>query len=353
MIKEIFEEPEVIRRTIVEEKENIRRIASLLRAENYEMTYITGSGTSYHAGLASQYALSNLTDMIVSAIPASEFNRWVPQSLSRKTLLIAISQSGESADIINAVKAALKRRMSILAVTNTLGSTLTSLADYTIFPRSGREVAVPATKTYVAQLVTIFMLALEMASFKEKHPADIENLRKSLFNVPELIEDIFRSSSGIIREAAKKYKDGNLMFILGSGPNYATALEAALKLKETCMVFAEGFATREFLHGPIRLVDERTLVIMICPSDEIDDYVSLSSSFKGFGASIISIIEKDESSRKSLANISNDVFYVPPGLPKIFSPIIFVVPIQMFAYYLSIFRGLNPDMPEKLTKVVR
>ncbi|MBS7607049.1 MAG: SIS domain-containing protein [Candidatus Bathyarchaeia archaeon] len=353
MIKEILEEPEVIRKTIVEEKENIRRIASLLRAENYEMTYITGSGTSYHAGLASQYALSSLTDMIVSAIPASEFNRWVPQSLPRKTLLIAISQSGESTDIINAAKAALRRKMSVLAVTNTPGSTLASLADYTIFPRSGREVAVPATKTYVAQLVTIFMLALEIASLKEEHSADIENLRRSLFDVPELIEDIFRSSSGIIRETAKKYKDENLMFILGSGPNYATALEAALKLKETCMVFAEGFATREFLHGPVRLVDERTLVIMICPSDEIDDYINLSSSFKGFGANIISIMEESESSRKSLASIFDDVFYVPPGLPKIFSPIIFVVPIQMFAYYLSIFRGLNPDMPEKLTKVVR
>lgn len=352
MIKEILEEPEVIRRTIIEEKENIKRIAGLLRAENYEMAYITGSGTSYHAGLASQYALSSLTNMIVSAIPASEFNRWVPQNLPRKTLLIAISQSGESADVINAAKAALKRKMSVLAVTNTPGSTLASMADYTIFPRSGKEVAVPATKTYVTQMAAIFMLALEMASSGEERSVEIENLRKSLFNVPELIEDIFRSSSGIIRETAKKYKDENLMFILGSGPNYATALEAALKLKETCMVFAEGFATREFLHGPVRLVDERTLVIMICASDEIDDYINLSNSFKGFGASIISIME-DESSRKSPANISDDVFYVPSGLPKIFSPIIFVVPIQIFAYYLSIFRGLNPDRPEKLTKVVR
>lgn len=353
MIREILEEPEVIRRTIVEEKENIRRIAELIRAENYEMAYVTGSGTSYHAGLASQYALSSLTDMIVSAIPASEFNRWVPQSLPRKTLLIAISQSGESIDIINAAKAALKRKMSVLAVTNTPESTLANLADYTIFPRSGREVAVPATKTYVAQMVAIFMLAIEIASFGEEKTADIESMRRSLFNTPELIEDIFRSSSGVIREAAKKYRNENLMFILGSGPNYATALEAALKLKETCMVFAEGFATREFLHGPVRLVDERTLVIMICPSDEIEDYINLSNSFKGFGASIISIIERDETSKRSLANISDDVFYVPPGLPKIFSPITFVVPIQIFSYYLSVFKGLNPDKPEKLTKVVR
>ncbi|MBS7648596.1 SIS domain-containing protein, partial [Candidatus Bathyarchaeota archaeon] len=153
------------------------------------------------------------------------------------------------------------------------------------------EVAVPATKTYITQLMTVFMLSIEMVASKG-YTKNIEILREKLYDVPNIIEEIFRLNREIIRESAKRYSNKNLIFVLGSGPNYATALEAALKLKETCMVFAEGFAAREFLHGPIRLVDERTLMILIAPSDEISDYVSLGRSFKSFGAGVLSILEK-------------------------------------------------------------
>ncbi|MEM2913132.1 MAG: SIS domain-containing protein [Candidatus Bathyarchaeia archaeon] len=351
MVKEILEEPSAIRRTIAEEEENIKKIASEIEAKKYDIVYITGSGTSYHAGLASQYALSSLTDLIVSAIPASEFQRWVPASITRKALLMAISQSGESTDVVNAAKAALKRDIDLLAVTNTPKSTLASLANYVIYPRSGREMAVPATKTYVTQLMAIFMLSLEISALKEQ-ASRIEELTRELYNVPQAIETIFDSSRENIREAAGKYKDKNPIFVLGSGPNYATALEAALKLKETCMVFAEGFAAREFLHGPIRLVDEKTLMVLISPSDEIEEYADLSRRFRGFGASVISILEGTETSR-SLMEASDTFFPILTGLSKIFSPILFIVPVQLFTYYVSVFRGLNPDNPEKLVKVVR
>ncbi len=351
MIREILEEPSTIRKTLIEEQENIRRIAGEIKAKNYEMAYITGSGTSYHAGLASQYVLSSLTDLITSTIPASEFQQWASSSISRKTFLIAISQSGESIDILDAAKAALKKGMDVLAVTSNFRSTLARLANYTIFPRSGEENAVPATKTYVTQLMAIFMFALELAEFK-RYSAKIEGLREKLYTIPQIIEETFETFGKPIREIARKYKDRNLIFILGSGPNYATSLEAALKLKETCMVFAEGFATREFLHGPIRLVDKRTLIIIISPKDEVNGHLGISKSFKGFGASVISILERTEES-KPLAEISDDVLYVPSSLPKIFSPIIFIVPIQLFAYYVAVFKGLNPDRPEKLMKVVK
>jgi len=351
MIKEILEEPTVIKKTIAKEQENIRKVAGEIKAKKYEIVYVIGSGTSYHAGLAGQYAFSSLTNLIASTMPASEFQRWIPSAISRRTLLIAISQSGESKDIIDATKVALKRKMDVLAITNTPESTLANLASYVIFPRSGREVAVPATKTYVTQLMTIFMLALELAKFKEPQ-VNVESLRNKLYDVPRIIEKIFASLREDIRITAERYKDKNLMFILGSGPNYATALEAALKLKETCMVFAEGFAAREFLHGPIRLVDERTLMILISTSDEVSGYASLSKSFKGFGANVISILERAKNSM-ILAEFSDSIFYIPPGLPKVFSPIVFVVPIQLFTYYMSVFKGLNPDKPEKLVKVVK
>ncbi|MEM2539383.1 MAG: SIS domain-containing protein, partial [Candidatus Bathyarchaeia archaeon] len=320
-------------------------------SKTYDMVYITGSGTSYHAGLVAQYALSSLTGLATSTIPASEFQRWAPSSISRKSLVVAISQSGESSDIIDAVKYAIKRKMNVLAVTNTPGSTLASLADYVIVPRSGKELAVPATKTYVTQLIAIFMLTIELATWKGSEN-NIGVLREKLTSLPLLVEEVLKSYRESICEAAVKYKDKNLMFVLGSGPNYATALEAALKLKETCMVFAEGFAAREFLHGPIRLVDERTLMILISPMDEVNDYVELSRSFRNLGAQVISVLEKSEDSDQYL-KFFDEILFVPHGLPKIFSPIIFIVPLQLFTYYVSIFRGLNPDKPEKLVKVVK
>ncbi|MEM2714972.1 MAG: SIS domain-containing protein, partial [Candidatus Bathyarchaeia archaeon] len=298
-----------------------------------------------------QYALSSLTGLVASAIPASEFQRWTPASISRNTLLVALSQSGESSDVINAVKYAMKRNMSVLAITNTPGSSLSNLADYIIIPRSGKEIAIPATKTYVAQLAAIFMFAVELAALKGGR-SNVNTLREKLLTVPSLIEEIFRSRKENIRETAAKYRDKNLVFILGSGPNYATALEAALKLKEASMVFAEGFAAREFLHGPIRLVDERTLIMVISTAEESGEYADLLRSFRSFGAKVISVSEEDKDSN-IISGFSDDVLYVPSGLPRIFSPIIFIVPIQLFTYYMAISKGLNPDRPNKLSKVVK
>jgi len=351
MLKEIFEEPEVLRKTINLEQDRIRRIASEVSSENYELLYITGSGTSYHAGLASQYALSNLTDLIVTALPASEFHDWVPSKIFRKTLLIAISQSGESADILEAVEAASQRGISLLGVTNTLNSTLARKADFCIFPRAGKELAVPATKTYVAQLMSIFMFSVNLA-LESKGDDESAEIKKNLYQAPQALEDTLRSLKSQIREAAERFKDKKAIFLLGSGPNYATALEGALKLKETCNVFAEGFATREFLHGPLRLVDERTLMIIIASSDEVEATVKLGNSLREFGASVIFISEKSPDAARLVEN-SDESFLVPSGLLKVFSPLLYAVPLQLFTYYTSISKGLNPDKPEKLSKVVK
>ena len=351
MIKEIYEEPNIVKKTIDEEKDNAKNIAQEIKSKGYEMIYITGSGTSYHAGLASQYALSNLTNIATSIIPASEFQRWVPVKISRKVLLMAISQSGESSDVIQAARAALDRKMALLAVTNTLGSKLAEMSDYHLLSRSGHEEAVPATKTYVAQLISIFMLSVELA-IGTINPQELIQIRNGLYTTPQLIQKMLRSLNTQIEGMAEQYRDKNFMFLLGSGPDYATALEGALKLKETCTIFAEGFATREFLHGPMRLIDERTLVTMMVSQDEIDTYMELGNSFHGFGAPIIAISE-DTINHAELRKFSNYIIPVPRGLPKVFSPLLNVVPLQLFAYYSSLFRGLNPDKPEKITKVVK
>jgi len=351
MLREIFEEPEALRRTIKLEQDRTRRIASKVKSENYEIIYITGSGTSYHAGLASQYALSNLTGLTAIALPASEFHRWIPPKISRKTLLIAISQSGESSDVLEAAEIASQRGISLLAVTNTLDSTLARKADFSLFPRSGRELAVPATKTYITQLMSIFMFSVDLA-LGDGGNEDLEVVKESLYDVPQLLEDTLRRLEPQIREAAERFKNKYAIFLLGSGPNYATALEGALKLKETSKIFAEGFATREFLHGPMRLVDERTLMIIIASSDEIEAAARLGKSLRSFGASIIFISEESSNTARLIEN-SDEAFLVSSGLPKVFSPILFSVPLQLLAYYISISKGLNPDKPEKLSKVVK
>jgi len=351
MIREIFEEPAVIRKTIDEERERTQKIAHVIISAGYEMIYITGSGTSYHAGLASQYALANLTDLMTSIIPASEFQRWVPSKMARKVLLMAISQSGESSDLLEAVHAALDRGMTVLAVTNTPGSKLQQLSKYYLLPRSGKEVAVPATKTYVTQLMSIFMLSTELAT-QTIDPEELARARNGLYEAPSLLERTLESLNSRIQEIAERYREKNLLFLLGSGPNYATALEGALKLKETCTIYAEGFAIREFLHGPMRLVDERTLVAMIVSPDEIGTYSNLGKSLRNFGAPVILISEETETSAKS-SESWDETILVPPGLPEVFSPILYIIPLQLFAYHSAVSRGLNPDKPEKLTKVVK
>jgi glucosamine--fructose-6-phosphate aminotransferase (isomerizing) len=152
-----------------------------------------------------------------------------------------------------------------------------------------------------------------------------------------------------MRELSNTHKDKSFFFLLGSGSNYATALEGALKLKEACNIFAEGFASREFLHGPIQLLNEKTPVLFMLSADEIDGFLELMETITKFGAPLISISEKSD----RVEEVSAGLACIPEGFPKTFSPILYVVPLQLFAYYSSIARNLNPDKPEKLRKVVK
>lgn len=349
MIREIHEQPKAIEATIAKEAKQTTKIAEIIYNEKYEMVYVTGSGTSYHAGLAGTYAFSVLTKLVYSLIPASEFKPWLPLTIPRKALLIAISQSGESVDVLEAVKLALKRNMKVIAITNTPQSSLTKLAHHTLLTHAGEELAVTATKTYTAQLATLFMLVLELAGLQDQETEKIEELKMTLATTPKLVNETLTSNEDLMRELAYDFKHVNYFFLLGSGPNYATALEGALKLKEACNIFAEGFASREFLHGPIQLIDGRTPIIFVVTKDEIENFKGLMKTIANFGAPLISISEK----ANLLSIFSTKTVQVPKGLPKIFSPILYIIPLQLFAYYSSIARGLNPDKPEKLRKVVK
>lgn len=348
MLREIGEEPKVVEATLKQSRKAVARITEEVQSKDYRLVYITGSGTSYHAGLACQYVMFHFGTTLTSLIPASEFPFWVPSTIDRKALLMVISQSGESVDALKAADTALDRGMDILAVTNTKGSTLARKAQYTLITRAGKELAVTATKSFVAQLAILYLLSLELAE-RQGTGEDLAVLRQRLLETPRLISEVLESYSDTMSRLAEDHKDKSLFFALGSGPNYATALETALKLKEACNIFAEGFASREFLHGPIQLINEKTPVVSIMSSDEIEDLVSLLRSVRRFNAPIISVSDDKE----ELSDISSETICVPKSLPTIFSPILYIVPIQLFAYYSSVSRGLNPDKPEKLTKVVK
>jgi glucosamine--fructose-6-phosphate aminotransferase (isomerizing) len=349
MIEEVFEEPQVAEAFLSEGFEQVEEVADEIGKRKYEMLYITGSGTSYHAGLAAQYAISSLTRFTTSLIAASEFPAWIPSSLSRKSLLIAVSQSGESGDVLAAARAARSRGIDVLAVTNTANSSLTKLSHCTVLTRAGPERAITATKSHIAQLIALFSLSTQLA-LKEGPKANSLRLKEALFRAPKVIGETIESVGKKACRLAEKYSSQNFFFILGSGSNYPAALEGALKLKEACNMFAEGFASREFLHGPIQLVDKRTSLFFLLTEDQIENALNEVRSIRKFGGSVFSVVDSvDERLRK----VSSDLIRVSSDFPKVFSSLIYIIPLQLFAYYSSVARGLNPDKPEKLTKVVK
>jgi len=349
MIREVFEEPKAIKDTIAGCAKDLPAVIKEVEDREFRIAYLSGSGSSYYACLAGQYAVSALTSLTATSVPASEFPFWASPAV-RDFLMVAVSQSGESVDILSAVETALETGGKVLAVTNTPGSTLAKKADFVLLTRAEKELAVTATKTYVSQLAAIYMLSIGLSGMQNvKGETELDEFRKSLKEAPRLLEENLKSTDKVVREIAERYRHNKFFFILGSGPNYATALEGALKLKESCNVFAEGYASREFLHGPMRLADENTpMIFIVPPREDVDESVNLIKRFKRLGAPIITISEDVE----KIVGLGDSIT-IPEGSPPLFAPIIYVGPLHLFAYYSSIARGLNPDKPEKIVKVVK
>ena len=346
MLEDIYHEPDAIKSTLGKLNREAEVISSRLGSQKIKFLYITGSGTSYHAGLASQYLLSTLTKIPVSTIHASEFSRWTPLVFPQGTWLAAISQSGESIDVLTAAKEAVHRGARILGVTNTKDSTLTKISDEALITAAGIELAITATKTFISQLAALFLLSLKLAQTDNDQ---IDIALRTLFEMPNIIEGELGNIDSQVLDIARRFKDKNFYFILGSGPNYAIALEGALKMKEASNVFAEGFATREFLHGPQQLVNEETPIIAITARNEKASSIRLLERFQGFNAPIITISQQGEfETDKGVYSIN-----LKKEVPLILTPLLYVIPLQLYAYHNAVLRGYNPDQPEKLAKVVK
>jgi glucosamine--fructose-6-phosphate aminotransferase (isomerizing) len=350
MLKEILEEPTALAQTLASIGSSCEKIASELAKERIGLIYFSGSGTSYHAALAGQYLLSSLSAVPTNSIPASEFDAWVRAPSAKESILIAESQSGESVDVLSAVETAKRRGIKSVAITNAPTSSLAKASDFAVLTQAGPEKAVTATKTFVCCLAASFLLSFELIEASQSYIGTEEALsvlRKELENSPQVVRETIGLCADRAKVVADSYRAHSLFFLLGRGANYATALEGALKLKESCNVMAEGHAAREFLHGPMQLVDESTPVVAISTKNDYESLEPLSESFRRLGAPILQISEVDVPKSKE------SQLLVAGGLSESLSPLAFIVPIQLFAYHSAVSRGLDPDQPTKLTKVVR
>jgi glucosamine--fructose-6-phosphate aminotransferase (isomerizing) len=349
MLKEIHEQPACLRNTLRIQEHYLELMSTF--PDRAREVFLVACGTSYHACLAASYAFSKLAFLATYPVIASEFLEQYGKSVNIDSTILAVSQSGETADTLAAVNIARQRAATILGLTNTIGSTLTRVSRVYVGQQSGPEIGVAATKTFTAQLSVLIQLSLRLAKKRGKISQDeMDFLEEKLEKIPDVVETIIKTQEEKMKQIAKKYKDAKTFFFLGRGISTATAYEGRLKLMEIAYVPSIAFPAGESKHGPISLVEPGFPVVFICAKDDSHKTVIGNiMEMKARGASIIAVIEEDDEEIKKLVD---DYVEVPKGIPEVLSPIPFVVPLQLLAYYMSVQRGHNPDMPRNLAKSV-
>jgi glucosamine--fructose-6-phosphate aminotransferase (isomerizing) len=355
MLKEMFVQPSVVKETLagrIDENGDSQLAAELKIDEGLlrAMTKIsiTGCGTAFHAGMVGMYLLRALCKLPVEMELASEF-RYGDRALDPRTLTIAMSQSGETADTIEAVKIARSAGAPVLGICNVLGSHLTRLADGILYTRGGPEIGVAATKTYVSQTFAMVLFSLYLARVRRSEP--IERLREIAENtkmLPAAI-DLCLNASDDIRRAAQKLREARTVLFVGRYVNYPTALEGALKLKEISYIHAEGYAAGEMKHGPIALLDSKVPVVAIVTDGRVREKM-LSNLAEAKAREAITVVVANHGDREA-ASLADYIFWVP-RVDELLSPIVNIVPLQLLAYHIADIDGKDVDQPRNLAKTV-
>lgn len=339
MLKEIHEQPRVITNTILE---NVKFNTSFAMDGVVQDLGILACGTSYNAGLIGEYIIEELTGIPTRVCFASEFNHRRTVHLDEAIIL---TQSGETADVLTAMKTLKSLGVKTLAVTNVPGSTASRIADRTIFIKAGPEVSVAATKSFVAQLIVLYQMVLSHPSVD---PAMRKLLRAELNQLPRKVEQLFESESQIV-ECAKYISTYEDAFFIGRGINYPVALEGALKLKEISYIHAEGFAAGELKHGPFALLSKGVPVIAITAQDA--NYEAMLISIKEVKARDAYVIALANENDEIIGKFADKVLKIP-NTHKLLSPLMNTIPLQLLAYYTAKFRGCPIDFPRNLAKSV-
>lgn len=305
-------------------------------------------GTSYHAALLGRYVFERWMDIPVEVDIASEFRYREPR-LDPKTLVVAISQSGETADTMAALRGALERKSRTVSIVNTLGSQMTQESDAVIYTHAGPEIGVAATKTFIVQIAAVYLLGLYLAwrtRFLER--GEVDRIMEGLEGVPALLEEVIGLEDGI-KEVAEEFQGCEDFLYLGRNINYPVAMEGALKMKEISYVHAEGYPAGEMKHGPIALLHEGFPVVALAPRDAVyEKMVSNLEEIRARRAPILAVATRGD---EEIASRCHRVIYVPEVDP-ILNPVVITPVLQLIAYHMAKLRGCNVDQPRNLAKTV-
>ncbi len=352
MLKEIHEQPGALRATLEGRlyPDGAVELSEVdLDLSDVERVTIVACGTAYHAGLLGKRSIERLVRLPVEVAVASEY-RYSDPIGDEKTLVVAISQSGETTDTLAAVQAARDFGGRILAVTNTQGSLITREADAVVLTKAGPEVCVASTKTFLTQVVALYLLALELARVRGTVPQEeLLKLGRDLRRAPEKGEETLEMVAGRVETAVRVFDDARCALFLGRGSSYPTALEGALKLKEISYLPAEGYPAGEMKHGPIALVDEHCPVVAVLGEGLIrEKTLSNVEETVARGANVIAIAREDDKAARRMARVVLPI----PEAPEILDAFISSVPLQLLAYRVAKSRGLDVDKPRNLAKSV-
>lgn len=354
LIKEIHEQPRVLRE-VISIKHNNYKInlpaegsLSLEELKNINKIYITACGTAFHAGEAGKFAIENLAKIPVISEIASEF-RYKNMFIDDKSLVIFVSQSGETADTLAALKEAKKQGAKTLAITNVVGSSISREADKVVYCYAGPEISVASTKAYTTQVISLYFLAMDIALKLNKISQDeVKEIIENMEKLPEQIEEILKHKD-VFEDIAELIKDAKSIFYTGRSLDYITAKEGALKLKEISYIHTESFPSGELKHGSIALIEEGTPVISVATQSLIlEKTISNNQELIARGATVISIAEEKNNFVRDSSNVMIEI----PDTIDLLTPLLAVIPEQLIAYYASVLLGNDVDKPRNLAKSV-
>jgi glucosamine--fructose-6-phosphate aminotransferase (isomerizing) len=359
MLKEIFEQPTAARETILGRVSldsgkvflEEMRITDAQLADTAKIT-ILACGTSWHAGLVGKFMIETLARVPVEVDYGSEYRYRTP-IVGRNTLAVVITQSGETADTLAALREAKHDGASSISICNVVGSMATRETDGTIYTHAGPEIGVASTKAFTSQLVALYLLALRLGQVRGSLTAEASKPHiEALLQLPHLLEEALTIAPEVEEVAARHYSRADFLY-LGRGINYPIALEGALKLKEISYIHAEGYPAGEMKHGPIALIDENMPVVTLAPQDHVfEKMIGNMQEAKARGGSIIAVTTRGNDLLGSILDRSRDVVLEVPRAPELLLPIVLVVPLQLLAYSIAVRRGCDVDQPRNLAKSV-
>ncbi|MBN2335106.1 glutamine--fructose-6-phosphate transaminase (isomerizing) [Candidatus Bathyarchaeota archaeon] len=349
MQKEILEQPSSLRNGLRLQEQYLNLLTQFLDRGNE--VYLTAAGTSYHSCLAASYIFSKYSRLTTIPVVSSEFIERYGSTVGIDSVVLTVSQSGETYDTLKAIDHARMRAATVLGITNTVGSTLTRVSRAYLIQQSGPEIGVAATKTFTSQVVVLSQLALRLAKQRGKLSQDeLDEFSENLAKIPDWVESTIEANTERMKELAEKYRDNKLFLFLGRGISAATAMEGRLKLLEITYVPSLAYPAGESKHGPISIIEKDVACVFVCPRGETHPHIIGSiMEMKARGARIISICEEGD---EEIKRLSDDFVEMPKGIPEALSPVPYVVPMQLLAYNMAVLKGLDPDMPRNLAKSV-